>query len=225
MKYLMSIFSVLVFTANINAQESIIGEINYQQLEKFIQLAKANNFRKKIFEATESSAREGVTAAKLSYLEPLQAAYFYRPDNRQSVNVYNPYLINGFQFGVNVNLASFAKTPGLVKQAKKLREISELERQEYEVTLEKEVKSRYYAYVMLNNQLEINTQAVQDNQMMLNQIQEQFQLGEIDLETYNTAKSALAESKSSLIQTEVELLRAKDALEEIIGAKLEEITD
>jgi len=223
MKYWMSVFFAFICIAHASAQESIISEINYQHLEKLIQLAKENNLRKKIFEATEVSAQAGVTAAKAAYLDMFHAAYFYRPNNRPSVNIDNPYLVNGFQLGVNLSLSTLVRTPGVVKQAKQLREISELERREYEATLENEVKSRYYAYIMLNNQLEINTQSAQDNQLMLNQMKGQFELGEIDLETYNTAKSALADSKSGLIQTEVEFLRAKDALEEIIGAKLQEI--
>ena len=56
-------------------------------------------------------------------------------------------------------------------------------------------------------------------------MQEQFEAAEVDLETYNTAKSALAESKSNLNQIEVQFLMAKDALEEIIGVKLTEVVD
>lgn len=224
MKYWIFIFCLFTSIANTKAQESIIGEIDYPYLDKLIQLAQENNFRKKIFEATEISSRAAVTAAKASYLDMFNAAYYYRPNRRPSVNIDNPYLVNGFQFGVSLNLSTLIRTPGLVKQAKQQREISELERKEYEVTLENEVKSRYYNYVMLNNQLEINTQAVQDNQLMFSQLQAQFESSEIDLETYNSAKAALAGSKSVLIQTEVQFLMAKDAMEEIVGVELEKIT-
>ncbi|MEC3879900.1 TolC family protein [Parapedobacter sp. 10938] len=225
MKNWIFIFFTLTLLTPAHAQESVIDKIDYQYLEKLIQLAKENNIRKKIFEATEVSARASVTAAKASYLDMFQASYFYRPNNKPSVNVINPYLVNGFQLGVSLNLSTLVRTPGLVKQAKQQRFISELELREYEVDLENEVKSQYYNYLMLNNQLEINTQSVQDNQMILGQMQEQFELGEIDLETYNAAKSALAEAKSSLIRTEVEFLVAKDALEAVIGGPLAEITD
>ncbi|WP_262247653.1 TolC family protein [Parapedobacter soli] len=225
MKYWIPIFFVFASTVTLRAQESIISEINYPYLEKLIESARENNFRKKIFEASEVSSRASVTAAKASYLDMFNAAYYYRPNQRPSVNVDNPYLVNGFQLGVHLSLSTLIKTPGIVRQAKQQREISELERKEYEVTLENEVKSRYYNYVMLNNQLEISTQEVQDNKLILNQLQSKFELNEVDLETYNSAKSALAGSKSALMQTEVQFLTAKDALEEIIGVKLEDITD
>ena len=225
MKYWVTVSLVLLAFVSVKGQESIFTEINYPYLERLIQLAKENNYRKKVFEATEAGARAGISAARTDYLNMLHASYFYRPKNRPSVNVYNPYQVNGFQLGVSLNLATLVRTPILVKQAKQQHEISELERQEYEVTLEKEVKSRYYAYVLLNNQLEIGTQEVQDYQLMLNTVQEQFEMGEVDLATYNTAKSTLAQSRSNLNQTEVDFLMAKDALEEIIGTKLEDIIE
>lgn len=223
MKNWILVLFTLTFLSHANAQESVIGKIDYQYLEKLVQFAKENDLRKKIFEATEASARVGVTAAKASYLDIFHASYFYRPNNKPSVNVENPYLVNGIQLGASLSLSTLLRTPGLVKQAKQQRTIAELELQEYELGLANKVKSQYYSYVMLNNQLAINTQSVQDNQLMLSQIQGQFELGEIDLETYNVAKSALAAAKSSLIQTEVEFLIAKDALEILVGTKLEEI--
>src|SRR3546814_4167982 len=141
------------------------------------------------------------------------------------MNIGNPYLVNGFQRGASLNLSTLFRTPGQVKQAKQQRTIAELELQEYELSLANKVKSQYYSYVMLNSQLAINTQSVQDNQLMLSQMQGQFELGEIDLETYNVAKSALSEAQSGLIQTAVEFLVAQDALESLIGTTLEEIKD
>src|SRR5690554_5624527 len=131
MKYWIAFFFAFTCIVNTKAQESIISEINYQHLEKLIDLAQENNFRKKIFEATEVSSRAGITAAQASYLDMFHAAYYYRPNRRPSVNIDNPYLVNGFQFGVNLNLSTLVRTPGLVKQAKKQHEISELERKEY----------------------------------------------------------------------------------------------
>lgn len=207
------------------AQESIISEINYQQLEKLVQLAKEHNFRSQIFKATESMAKSGVTAAQLSYLEAFSGAYYYRPNNRPTLDWYNPYLVNGFQLGVNINLGSFLQKPMAVKQAKQEKLITQLERQEHEETLETEVKARYYAYILYNNQLKASTQAVQDDQMIFNQIQQQFKQGEIELDSYNLAKTSLIQSQTTLHQTEVEFLKAKDALEMIIGVKLEEINN
>src|SRR5690606_18674809 len=114
MKYPVTIFLMLVCIMQTNAQESIISQMDYRQLDKFIQLAKEHNFRKKIFEATEAGARASVVAAKASYLDMFHASYYYRPSERPSIDVQNPYVINGFQFGVNLNLSTLVRTPGLV---------------------------------------------------------------------------------------------------------------
>ena len=66
---LISMFFLACF--NLSAQESIIEDVNYAQLERFIELAKEHYPRKKMFEAAEEKAKAGVPAAKVSYLDIL----------------------------------------------------------------------------------------------------------------------------------------------------------
>src|SRR3546814_12532805 len=139
MKNWILILFALTLLSNANAQEAVIGKIDYQYLEKLIQLAKENDFRKQIFEATEVSARVGVTAAKASYLDMFHASYFYRPDNKPSMNIGNPYLVNGFQLGASLNLSTLFRTQGKVKQAKQQRTLTALELTESELSLTNKV--------------------------------------------------------------------------------------
>ena len=205
----------------IEAQESIIDEINYSQLEEFIRLAKENYPRKKIFEAQEASAKSQVSAAQLSYLEPLSAAYFYRPNNRIAIDAVNPYLVNGFQFGASLNLGTFFQKPSQIKQAKKQHEIAMLENEEYERTLENEVKSRYYDYIQLQNELKLRVQDMQDAKTGLSDMQYKYERGEVEFEGYNEARTSFSASTSAKLIAEVNFLKAKDALEEVVGVKLD----
>jgi len=166
--------------------------------------------------------------SKLSYLDLFSASYFYRPDQNTVITTpgsttANPYSVNGFQFGVNLNLGSFLQKPYMVKRAKAEYKVAKLEAQEYEATLENDVKRRYYTYIREITQLKINTQSVQDNQNVADNLKNKFTKGEITLDTYNQSRINLANANTSKIDSEVNLLLAKDQLEEIIGQKLSEI--
>lgn len=208
---------------SVKAQESIIQQINYPLLEKYIELAKQNYPRKKIYEANVVAAKSKIGAASLGYLEALTASYYYRPNERQSIDITNPYSVNGFQFGVNLNVGQFFKTPSLVKQSKQDYKVSVLEDQEYNITLATEVKKRYYEYVQLINELKIKTQLLTDNKASSDNLKYKFEKGEATLDLYSQAKSSTSIANSEKILAELNLLKAKDALEELIGQKLEDV--
>jgi len=205
---------------NVKAQETVMDEINYDQLEKFIQMAKDYYPQRKILSEEESQAKSSLTMSNLSYLDLFNANYYYRPEERQALNVENPYVTNGFQFGININLGRYLQKPFEVKNAKSELEIAKLERQMYDKELEKEVKNRYYNYILQLKELKLKTVAAQDANSTAQDVTNRFERGEITLEEYNTAKAALSDVDSTKIQTEISYLRAKDDLEEIIGTKL-----
>lgn len=219
------LLALLGFKAS--AQESIIGEINYPLLEKYIQLAKENFPRKKIFDNKVVSAQTAIPMNAVSYLDILNASYSYRPNGDQTVNNNgNGTLIttvNGFQFGVNLNIGTFLQKPYAGKKARAEYNVAKLEAQEYQTTLAIEVKKRYYVYIQQISQLKINTQSVQDNKNVADNLKYKFEKGEISLDTYNQSRINLASANTSKIQSEVTLLEAKDNLEEIIGAHLSDI--
>jgi outer membrane protein TolC len=224
---LSSLFLIL-FALQVSAQESIIGDINYNTLEKYIMAAKENFPRKKILETRAEGIKTAITINNLSYLDLFNASYFYRPD-KQAVLVTpgsttaSPYSVNGFQFGATINLGTYLAKPWVGKRAKAEYKVAQLEVQEYNTTLALEVKRRYYAYVQQMAQLKINAQSVQDNKNVADNMKNRFERGEITLDTYNQSRINLASANSAKIQSEVSYLSAKDALEEVIGKPLSEI--
>lgn len=220
------IFSVLIsFTTwHLYAQEpSLVDGINYEQLERYIQLAKENYPRRKMLKINEQKANSIYKASPLGYLDLLDVSYFYRPSERTAINQENPFVVNGFQFGLHLNLATFLQRPSEIKQAKADYQIAMLESQEYEKTLENEVKRRYYLYVRLLEDLKIKTQTSQDNKLLLEDLQYKFERGEVELESYSTVKTNLSTSRSDMLEAEMNVLVSKDALEELIGTKLSDV--
>jgi outer membrane protein TolC len=225
MKNLFKITLVLgLFTGfNSFAQESILGEINSNDLAKYIELAKKNYPRKKIFEAKTQEMKSQVPVAQLSYLDMFNANYFYRPEGKQVIDPVNPYNVAGFQFGVSLSLGSLLQKPFQVKRAKSQYKIAKLEAEEYDSQLVLEVKNRYYDYIQQVSQLKINTLSAQDNKGVAESLRNKFEKGEITLDAYNQSRIAQSESSSAKIQAEIAYLKAKDLLEEIIGVKLTEV--
>ena len=219
----LSILFFLVFQFSANAQESILGEVNIPLLDKYIALAKEYYPRKKVFEASIVSAKSRISTASMGYVESLNLSYIYRPENGLSVNLDNPYSVNGFQFGVNLNIGTFLKTPSLVKQARQDYKIAVLQNQEYSITLAEEVKNRYYEYLQLTRDLKIKSQTYADNQTSSNGLKYKFEKGEVTLDMYSNAKVLAANSNSEKLMTELNLLKAKSALEALIGQRLEDV--
>lgn len=218
-----SILALAFASTKTSAQESMIGDVNYPLLEKYIQSAKENYPRKKIFEGNVERAKSTLSAANISYLDILNASYYYRPGNQTAIDVANPYNVNGFQFGATLNLGQFLQKPAMAKKAKTELKIAQLENEEYDSLLATEVKRRYYNYIRLLNDLKIKTQNVQDNISAVEDLKNKFEKGTAQLEAYNYARSKAADASSSKIQAEADYLLAKDSLEEIIGKKLTEI--
>ncbi len=217
-----------------SAQESIIGEINYGLLEKYIQAAKEYYPKRKVAEMQASSAKTNVTLAKIAYLDIFTASYFYRPNGTAastsstavlpgSTSNTNVIIGNGVQYGISVNLASFLQKPFLVKRAKDEYRVAQLQAQDFDITLVSEVKKRYYTYIQMLNELKIRTQTAQENKTVADNARRRFEKGEISLDAYNASRLQLSDSNTNQIQAEVSYLTSIDALEEIIGKKLGDV--
>lgn len=219
----MALIVLMFLSLDTYAQESIIGDIKYADLEKYISLAKQNYPRRKALNETVTKAKAEIPITALSYLDIFNGSYFYRPQDKTVIDPINPYNVNGFQFGVNLNLGNFLQKPFNAKKAKSDLKIAQYQAEEYELAIEVEVKRRYYAYIQQLSQLKINTQSVQDNKNVADNLKYKFEKGEISLDIYNQSRINLSTSLTSKIQSEVSLLSAKDSLEEIIGVKLSEV--
>src|SRR4051812_38240087 len=104
MKRLLPIVLLFLTTLSVHAQESIIGDINYADLLKYISLAKQNYPKRKILEAQKEVAKTEIPTAQVGYFDIFNATYFYRPSGKTVVDPINPYSVNGLQLGVTVSL-------------------------------------------------------------------------------------------------------------------------
>lgn len=217
---------IMVSTCGITssfAQETILSEINYNDLEKYIQMAKDYYPQRQIVREQGKIAKNNHTMSQISYLDIFSANYYYRPDEREALNSLNPYVTNGFQASVGINLGNYLQKPFQTKSAKSSLKIAQLEMEIMDTELEKEVKNRYYNYIQQVKELMLKTKDAQDINGTLQSITNRFEKGEITIEEYNTARSAVSAVSSTKMQTELNYLRAKDDLEEVIGAKLADI--
>lgn len=214
---------VLAIIPSLRAQETLMDEINYNQLQKYIEMAKEYYPQRQILAEQEKIAKNELTMSNISFLDPFSASYFYRPDEQETINPENPYLYNGFQLSATINLGNYLQKPFQSKSAKSNLKIAQLERQIYDTELEKEVKTRYYDYILQVKALKVQTTAAQDATGTFQTLTSQFEKGEVTLEEYNDARAALAAANTAKIQTEMSYLQAKDNLEEIIGVKLAEV--
>lgn len=222
MRYiLLSVFFVsALFTMKASAQETIIDEINYTQLEEFIALAKANYPKNKIVALNEKLAKGNIRTETLGFLDMFSASYYYRPNDKAAINPDNPYIFNGIQYGIGTSLGALVERPFRIKEAKLRHQIAIEVSLDYEKTLTQEVKNRYYTYILQLKELKLKTQAVQDAKGIADDVATRFQRGEIELEAYNSSKSNYNSAISTKIQTEVAYLTARDELESVIGQKV-----
>jgi outer membrane protein TolC len=214
---------LLIVTVKSHAQESILKDINYSDLQKYIDLAKVNFPQVKIAEAKKELVKTGIPIAQASYFDILNASYFYRPENKSVLDPVNPYNFNGFQFGVTVNVGNLLQKPYQVKRAKADYNIAVLEAQQNDKVVEMEVKRRYYDYIQQISQLKISTKIAQDNRGVSESLRNKFEKGEITLDAYNQSRLNQSASESEKVAAEINYLKTKDLLEEIIGVKLSDV--
>lgn len=220
------LFILLFFVAinvQVKAQDDIASQINPPLLQKYVDLAKEYYPKRKMYRASELSAKAKIGVAKAGYLESMNVSYFYRPDNAAIVDTTNPYSINGFQFGVYLNLGLFFRTPSLVKQAREEYNAASYLTKEYDILLETEVKQRYFEYLQWLSDLKVKNQAYLDNKTSSDGLRYKFEKGEVSLDVYTKAKSLTSISSSEKLQAELNMLKAKNSLEALIGKKLEEV--
>ncbi|RZJ80910.1 MAG: hypothetical protein EOO47_06050 [Flavobacterium sp.] len=221
-----AILSVLLcFSLSVvNAQESFIGNINYPLLEKYIDLAKENYPKRKMYKASELSAKAKIGVARATYLDAFTASYYYRPDNNPAaIDTTNPYVINGIQLGVFFNLGILFRTPAYVRQAKEEHNEKVYQAKEYDIVLASEVRQTYYEYLRHSYDLKVKAQTYIDNKASSDGLKYKFEKGEVSLDDYTKAKNITSYTNSERLLAELNLLKAKDSLEALIGKKLEEV--
>ncbi|RDC56195.1 hypothetical protein DU508_11315 [Pedobacter chinensis] len=220
-----AVFFIILFFSikDTNAQESFIGNINYQLLEKYIELAKQNYPKRKMYKASELSAKAKIGVARATYLDAFTASYNYSPNNASKITGANTYIFNGLQLGVFFNLGILFRTPAYVRQAKEEHNEKVYQAQEYDILLASEVKQTYYEYLREAADLKVKAQTYIDNKAASDGLRYKFEKGEVTLDQYTKAKTLTSYANSERLLAELNLLKAKDSLEALIGEVLENV--
>ncbi len=219
------IISVSLYSYNLKAQESILQDISYLYVEKLIATAKENYPRLKSLESEIEIAKKDLNIAKTSWLDPFSFQYVSRSNdaNANAVNLTTADILTGYQFGISVNPGSLLSKPGNVKKAKEQINIARYNKEEYNLTLEAEVKKRYFVYLQYKNSLTSLNNIYLDAQNNFNVVKLAYQKAETTLEQYNAASTTFSQAYQTKLQGEANYVSAKASLEELTVKKLEEI--
>ena len=210
----------LAFSVCVTAQESIYSEISFPLMQKIVDAAKENYPKMKAYQRKIIMAQDNVKKSRMAWFDFFSFSVNYSPTN--SISISN-YVLTGYQFGMGVNFASLLQKPFVVKDAKNQLIIAKLDKDEYDLGFELEVKSRYVKYIQQLTVLKLQLKNEVDLDANLKQTKYKFEKGEESFENYNKALIALTETKQNIIASEGNLLIAKYSLEEVIGKKLEDI--
>lgn len=212
---------VLVLQVSL-AQESLMSEYSPLYVQKLIAVAKENYPKSKAYENQVKIARYNLSGEKASWLDPFSFSYLLRQNNN-TVDIVNPQLLTGYQFGVSLNPGALLKKPFNVKAAKEEVKIAQLQQSEYTLQLESEVTRRYMFYLQSLNTLKLQNKIVVDAESSFNDLKIKYQRSEITFQEYNSASTNLSNTYMSRVQAEANMITAKASLEELLVRKLEEI--
>ena len=155
------------------------------------------------------------------WLDAVTGSYVYSP--RNSLNLANPTFFNGYQISFSVNLGTLLSKPFATRTARENLNIAQYQQQQYNLNIEAQVKRLYFSYLEAQADLRNRTRAVTDGEIAVKQLKYTFQKGETSFHDYNEALTSLYNQSSFKVQSELSMLNAKANLEEILGAKLEDI--
>lgn len=202
------------------AQESMLPDISYPLLEKLVFTARQNYPRVKANQTRINVANLRIQQAQLSWFDFLSFSAFYSPSSAQNITGGS---LTGTQFGFFMNLGVLFQKPNTVKIAREESQLAQHTYQEYLLTIESEVKQRYFRYVQQNALLRVAHANSIDVDNVFKVLKVRFEKGEESFENFSRVVTQLTEAKQRIVDAEASLLITKTSLEELVGKKLEEV--
>jgi outer membrane protein TolC len=220
------IFSLIILSCyNTNAQGSLAETVNYGYLDKLVRIARETYPRMGQNQKRIDIANKNITKARLSWFEVFGLYYLYNP--YATTTTESPRFLsgafNGSQLGMTINLGQIVQKPNQIKIAKDELKITQLEYNEYYLTIEAIVKDRYFKYIEQQAIVKARSRSVLDIGVLMNTIRSKFEKGDETFENYSKALVLYNTENQSRINAESAMLSAKAFLEEILNKKLEEI--
>ena len=220
---LLLLFLATVSRAQDAPQESIFPTISEAYLDKLIASAKAHYPRIRAMENRVKLAETNIQKAKWDWLSVFTLNYLYSPQSSTVVNGSGAVFLNGYSFGVGASVGSVFQKPIAVKAARADLELAKLNQEEYNLSITSLVKQRYYSYIQLLTALNWKTKNLESADRIVKEAKYKFEKGEETFDAYNTVYASYSNSVVTKLQAETEYLVAKSNLEELIGAKIEDI--
>lgn len=202
------------------SQESMMTDLDYPLLERLVVYAKENYPRIQSNLHRIKMAQANISKAQWSYFDVFTFSYLHSPNN--STTLVNPGLLNGYQYGIFLNLGTLAQKPSTVRAFREEKKALEFEKLAYDQNIEMEVRKRYLLYVQQLSMLRSRMTALVDASNMLKDVKYRFEKGELPLDDYNKALVVMEDHHQKRIEAEGAMLIAKAELEELLGKKLEE---
>ena len=203
------------------AQESFVSNISYPYLQRLIDTAKKYYPEVKVRKMQVAIAKTTYHQTQISWFDIITPSYIYNP--QKSLNVVTPSVFNGYQIAVTVNLGTLLAKPYQIHNARQAVDVARFQQDEYNLSLEANVKKLYFTFLETQADLALRTRAEQDAGANVKQMKNQFEKGEVSLKDYNDALGIMYTQTSYRIQGELAVFNAKVSLEEIVGKKLEDI--
>ncbi|TAF56947.1 MAG: hypothetical protein EAZ62_00350 [Sphingobacteriia bacterium] len=202
------------------AQESMLPDVSYPLLEKLVFTARENYPRVKANQTRINVANLRIQQAQLGWFDFLSFSAFYSPSSTQAITGGS---LTGTQLGFFMNLGVLFQKPNTVKIAREESKLAQHTYQEYLLTIESEVKQRYFRYVQQNALLRVAHSNSIDVDNIFKVLKIRFEKGEETFENFSRVVTQLTEAKQRIVDAEASLLITKTSLEELLGKKLEEV--
>ena len=197
--------------------------------EKLVQLAWQNNPANQELIEKKKAAKYEVDLAKWSWLRTITASgnlneYTINPGKAQEQNpAFTPFFPR-YNFGLSLSLGTIFLTPIETRVAKSNYQVADELINQQKLALRAEVLTRYQDYLMNQKLFDIQNEVTEDEYSEFLLMEQDFKVGEVTLDNYKESLNRYNAELIKRITLERDLKVAKIALEEMIGVKLEDIS-
>ena len=197
--------------------------------EKLVQLAWQNNPANQELIEKKKAAKYEVDLAKWSWLRTITASgnlneYTINPEKAQEQNpAFTPFFPR-YNFGLSLSLGTIFLTPIETRVAKSNYQVADELINQQKLALRAEVLTRYQDYLMNQKLFDIQNEVTEDEYSEFLLMEQDFKVGEVTLDNYKESLNRYNAELIKRITLERDLKVAKIALEEMIGVKLEDIS-
>ncbi len=207
--------------------------------EYLVQLAWMNNPANASLQNRKKIAEQEIKLAKKDWLNTLGVSGgvsrqpvvitepIFNPGNPNQVISFNPVLtderVTGVSGGVNFAFGQLFSTKNKAEAARQRVEIAQNEIDQQKLEVRAETLRRYQGFKLALEILKARAQLEQDSKSAFDLVTQQYRNDERTFKDYNEASTAYHQAVEGRIKAESEVQVARISLEEIVGAKWDEI--